>query len=70
MSQAFSPGPYRVRIAWRNELTVPDQVAGPRFTSRHDAETYAQGLVGDQHRRVVVEKLAPSGCWLQLATLG
>jgi hypothetical protein len=70
MTDPCGPRPYRVRTAGRHERTVPDHVPGPRFASRDDAETYAESLVRAHERQVIVEKLAPGGCWLLLTTLG
>ena len=67
---ACSPeGPYRVRPQVEREQSVPQQVAAPRFTTRDDAETFAHLVAQDRHQSVVVEKLAPGGCWLQLSTV-
>lgn len=62
-------GRYRVRPKVEREQSVPQQVIAPRFWDRDEAETFAQTLAQQQHRSVVVEKLAPSGCWLQLSTV-
>lgn len=70
MNDSSGHRPYRVRTAGRHERSVPDHVPGPRFASRQDAETYAESLVGSHERRVIVEKLAPGGCWLLLTTIG
>jgi hypothetical protein len=64
-----SPGPYRVRPQIAREQSVPQQVPAPRFNSRDDAETFAHLMAQDRHQAVVVEKLAPAGCWLQLTTV-
>ena len=68
-SQLNSPGLYRVRPQIAREQSVPQQVPAPRFNSRDDAETFAHLMAQDRHQAVVVEKLAPAGCWLQLTTV-
>ena len=45
------------------------EVCGPRFTCLDEARVYASSLVQHDHLSVIVEKLAPGGCWLQLASL-
>jgi hypothetical protein len=64
-----APGRYRVRLQIAREQSVPQQVSAPLFNSRDDAETFAHLMAQDRHQVVVVEKLAPAGCWLQLATV-
>lgn len=64
-----APGRYRVRPQIAREQSVPQQVSAPLFNSRDDAETFAHLMAQDRHEVVVVEKLAPAGCWLQLATV-
>jgi hypothetical protein len=49
---------------------VPEDVPASHFSSSVDAHSYARQLASEQRRQVVIEKLAPSGCWLQLTTLG
>lgn len=63
-------GPYRVRAAVRHEKMVPEDVPAFHFSSSVAAHSYARQLALEQRRPVVIEKLAPSGCWLQLTTLG
>ncbi len=63
-------GPYRVREAVRHEKMVPEDVSAFHFNSSVAAHSYARQLASEQRRPVVIEKLAPSGCWLQLTTLG
>lgn len=63
-------GPYRVRAAVRHEKIVPEEVPAFHFKSSVAAHSYARQLASEQKRPVVIEKLAPSGCWLQLTTLG
>jgi hypothetical protein len=62
-------GRYRVRPQIAREQSVPQQVSAPLFNSRDDAETFAHLMAQDRHQVVVVEKLAPAGCWLQLSTV-
>jgi hypothetical protein len=54
----------------RAEHSSPDDVAGPLFQRRDEAETYAQSLVRSFEQPMILEKLAPAGCWLPLETLG
>lgn len=63
-------GPYRVRAAVRHEKMVPEDVPALHFSSSVAAHSYARQFALEQRRPVVIEKLAPSGCWLQLTTLG
>lgn len=63
-------GRYRVRPRVEREQSVPQQVMGPRFQCRDEAEIFAATLACEHHQSVVVEKLAPGGCWLQLSTVG
>lgn len=37
-----------------------------RFESLNDAQIFASQLFHDRDHVVILEKLAPSGCWLQL----
>lgn len=67
MSESPSPRPYRVRPAVENERSVPADVQGPRFRSRDEAESYARLQFLSLERPMVLEKLAPGGCWLQVA---
>ena len=60
-------GRYRVRAAVEREQSVPLQVQAARFRTRDDAETFAHLVAQDRLQTVVVEKLAPGGCWLQLS---
>ena len=60
-------GRYRVRAAVEREQSVPLQVQAARFNTRDDAETFAHLVALDHLQSVVVEKLAPGGCWLQLS---
>ena len=50
-----------------NEHTVPDEVSAPRFASLADARSYAHSVLADPRHPLVIEKLAPGGCWLTLA---
>ncbi len=70
MSDPSPRGRYRVRPADQNETTVPNEVTGPTFDHRDEAERYAHSLVLAHQAPVVVEKLAPAGCWLQLGIIG
>ncbi|WP_216904131.1 hypothetical protein [Synechococcus sp. CCY 9618] len=70
MSEPRPRGCYRVRPADQNETTVPNDVQGPLFDQRDEAERYAQNLALARHAPVIVEKLAPAGCWLQLGIVG
>jgi hypothetical protein len=70
MSEPCPPGCYRVRPADQNETTVPNEALGPIFDDRAAAERYAQSLVRARQAPVIVEKLAPAGCWLQLGIVG
>ena len=63
-------GPYRVREAVRNEKIVPADVPAFHFRTSVAAHSYARQLASEQGRQMVIEKLAPSGCWLQLTTFG
>jgi hypothetical protein len=65
-----SIGCYRVRPFVKAEHSSPDDVAGPLFQRRDEAETYAQSLVRSFEQPMILEKLAPAGCWLPLETLG
>jgi hypothetical protein len=69
MSQSSTPRLYRVRPAVEHERTVPEHVPVPFFQNRDDAESYArrEHLVRD--RVMMLEKLAPGGCWLEVAQL-
>jgi hypothetical protein len=67
MAELLPPGPYRVRAAVEREQSVPLDVQAARFNNRDDAETFAHLVARDRLQSVVVEKLAPSGCWLQLS---
>ena len=68
-SGCLEAGPYRVRPRVAREQTVPQQSVAPRFLNRDDAERFARCLAVEHHQSVVVEKLAPGGCWLQLSTV-
>ena len=67
MDDPIALGRYRVRPAVEREQSVPLQVQAARFNTRDDAETFAHLVAHDRHQNVVVEKLAPGGCWLQLS---
>jgi hypothetical protein len=55
-----------VRALAPNEHTVPDEVCAPRFASLDEARTFASTVLADPPCRVIIEKLAPGGCWLPL----
>ncbi|WP_043368429.1 hypothetical protein [Cyanobium sp. PCC 7001] len=65
----YPEGRYRVRPRVEREQSVPQQVLAARFHYRDEAESFAQALALRQQQGVVVEKLAPGGCWLQLSTV-
>ena len=67
MDDPIASGRYRVRAAVEHEQSVSLQVQAARFNTRVDAETFAHLVAHDRHQNVVVEKLAPGGCWLQLS---
>lgn len=67
MAEPIASGRYRVRAAVEREQSVPLQVQSARFNTRDDAETFAHLVAHDHLQSVVVEKLAPGGCWLQLS---
>jgi len=70
LGASTAEGPYRVRPQIAREQSVPQQVStAPRFNSRDDAETFAHLMARNGQQAVVVEKLAPAGCWLQLSTV-
>lgn len=54
------PRPYRVLIT---------ALRTARFESLNDARSFAGQLFHDRDHVVIVEKLAPNGCWLQLDQL-
>ena len=63
-------GRYRVRAVDGAERSAPDQVAGPLFERRDEAERYADAQGRISERSMIVEKLAAAGCWLPLGTVG
>ncbi|MCP9888235.1 hypothetical protein KBY96_09885 [Cyanobium sp. ATX 6A2] len=67
--QAPCTGPYRVRAHVEREQSVPQQVQAARFASRDAAEAFALLTSRQLQQTLVVEKLAPAGCWLQLSTV-
>jgi hypothetical protein len=69
MEQAACPGPYRVRAHVEREQSVPQQVQAARFPSRDAAEAFALLEARQRHQTLLVEKLAPGGCWLPLTTV-
>ena len=54
----------RVRAVDGAERSAPDQVAGPLFERRDEAERYADAQGRISERTMIVEKLAAAGCWL------
>lgn len=64
-----SQGPYRVRAHVEREQSVPQQVRAARFASRDAAEAFALLESRQLQQTLVVEKLAPGGCWLPLNTI-
>jgi hypothetical protein len=67
--QSPAQGPYRVRAHVEREQSVPQQVQAARFASRDAAEAFARLESRQLHQTLVVEKLAPGGCWLPLSTV-
>lgn len=63
-------GRYRVRRRLRGERTVPQQLNAPRFGRLEEAERCARQQAEHNNQILVVEKLAPAGCWLELFTVG
>jgi hypothetical protein len=70
MSDPSPSGRYRVRAFEQNETIVPIEAIGPLFDHRDEAERYARRLALSRQAPVILEKLAPAGCWLQLGTIG
>jgi len=69
MNHLEASGLYRVRTVTHGEQVVSREVGGPRFDCLDAANSYARSLVHHRHLSVIVEKLAPGGCWLELASL-
>jgi len=69
MTPPPSTGLYRVRTLTHGDQLVDQEVSGPRFACLDAARVYANSLVQHEHLSVIVEKLAPGGCWLQLVSL-
>jgi hypothetical protein len=67
--QSACQGPYRVRAHVEREQSVPQQVQAARFSSRDAAEAFALLESRQRHQTLLVEKLAPGGCWLPLSTV-
>ena len=67
MVDPIASGRYRVRAVVEREQSVPLQVQAARFNTRDDADTFAHLAANDHLQSMVVEKLAPGGCWLQLS---
>ena len=62
-------GLYRVRTLTHGAQLRDQEEVGPRFSCLEAARVYASSLVQHDHLSVIVEKLAPGGCWLQLVSL-
>jgi hypothetical protein len=65
----LSGGRYRVRPRLAGERAVPQQLNVPRFGRLEEAERCARQQAEGSDRPLVVEKLAPAGCWLELFTV-
>lgn len=63
-------GRYRVRRRLSGERTVPQHLNVPRFGRLEEAERCARQQAEQSDQILVVEKLAPAGCWLELFTVG
>jgi hypothetical protein len=61
---------YRVRPLVVAEEVVPIESKSTCFSSRQDAEIFAHSMVKGQKTPMVIEKLAPAGCWLQVLSVG
>jgi hypothetical protein len=59
-SASEAEGRYRVRIT---------ALRTARFSSHNEAWLFACQLFHDRDHAVILEKLAPNGCWLQLDQL-
>lgn len=70
MNHPTASGLYRVRTVTHGEQVVAMEIGGQRFDCLDAATSYASSLVDHKHLSVIVEKLAPGGCWLQLSSLG
>ena len=68
MEQLNPAGAYRVRTLTHGEQLLDREVSGPRFSCLEMAQRYASTLVIHDHLSVIVEKLAPGGCWLPLVS--
>ncbi len=68
MSDPKPSCPYRVRTLTHGEQVAEREVSGPRFSCLDAAQRYASTLVNHDHLSVIVEKLAPGGCWLPLVS--
>jgi hypothetical protein len=69
MTDPQATGLYRVRKLTHGDQVVDQEVSGPRFACLDAARVYTSSLVQHEHLSVIVEKLAPGGCWLQLVSL-
>ncbi len=70
MEHSQGSGPYRVRAFPVRECSVPEQTEAMRFDCRDAADLYARAMAHHRQLCVIVEKLAPGGCWLQLSSVG
>ena len=61
---------YRVRPLVAKEHVVPDEIKSACFDNRQADELFALNMLKGQSTPMVVEKLAPAGCWLQVLTVG
>ena len=61
---------YRVRPLVAKEQVVPDEIKSACFDNRQAAELFAMNMLKGQSTPMVVEKLAPAGCWLQVLSVG
>ena len=69
MNRPQQPLNYRVRLLFEHEQRAPDAVSGPCFCSLEAAELHANSVPQGNHHSVIIEKLAPGGCWLQLLSM-
>jgi len=60
---------YRVRQLVDHEPRIGVVPSGPCFCTLEAAKRHATALVQSEHHHVIVEKLAPGGCWLQLLAM-
>ena len=60
---------YRVRMLLEREQRIKEDPSGPCFCTLEAAQLHAMALIQSNHQSVIVEKLAPGGCWLQLLAM-